>query len=512
MPSLWALPLALLPLTLGCSPDEISAEDDDAADGGDTGGGSEDGSNFEPVPVRGDLALTTVLVNQGVDVPIAVNGEWIGPADRNTYVVANRDTLVRGFWELPEGWVEREITARLELEYDDGTSEVLEDTKLIDRASFPGGYDRSFVFPLVAEDLPPGVKFHMSLWEAEPGYEDLPESTVVTEAPLGGLQQIGVQPEPAEIKVVFVPVAYTGGGCNTDTSTLTEEEEQKFIDYLHEQNPVKEVVWDFRRDTPIEWGTELTGLWELWEPLQQMRVADAAGPNVYYYALVNACANGIDGAGGIAPGTPPPTKDSAMLRVSTGLWLPNQKDYSYHTFVHELGHNQGLAHVFCAGGDAAGTDPGYPYDNGVIGVWGFGIRRFQFQSPTATFDYMTYCSPNWVSDWTWNKTYNQIRTLTSWDSEGGAPSQPEGELLMGVIGEDGVEKWWTVPGSLPTEHYSGEQWLSFDYGGEELELPAAVQTLDDGSAMIVAPVPKPGITAQAVTRVDHLGSVHAVEL
>ncbi len=503
----WA-PLLTLPLlTSACEIDPGTTENSSGTDSGDGDGDAQ----FEPIPARGDINLSLVVVNQGVDVPIAVEGEWVGPEARNTYVVGNRDTLLRGFWELPEDWVPRNIRAQLELRYPDGTTETFTDDKLIDGPSYPGDFDRAFMFPLIAEQFPPGVEYHLTLWELDKIGAEQRESTTVIESPIGGLAQIGIQPEPAELKVVLVPVQYNTGECNTNTAEITEEEEQLFRDYIHEQNPVQEVIWEFRRDAPIQWGTTLTSLSQLWEPLQQMRVTDAAPPNTYYYALVDACTNGIDGAGGIAPGLAPPTKEAAYMRVSSGLWL-NGNNYSYHTMVHELGHNQGRAHIFCAGGNAAGTDPSYPYDNGIISVWGFGIRLFRFHNPTGTFDYMTYCSPNWVSDWTWTKTFNQIRTLTGWDYEDAAPQPtPEGEVLIGLLMKDGTEHWWTTPGGREDAYFTGEQTISFDYGGETIEQPAAIDLLDDGSTMITAPVPRPNTTLQAASRyVD--GQVHPIDL
>jgi hypothetical protein len=509
-----SIPLFVLALALGC---ETGGSADDAANGDGDGDGTGDGDGdgdtgeWEPIPARGDINLSYVVVNQGVDVAIAVSGEWVGPADRNTYVVANRDTLLRGFWEIPEDWVARDIRAQLELRFSDGTTTTLNDIKTIDGPSFAGDINRSFFFGLLAEQFPPGVQYHLTLWETGPGYEDQRESTTVIESPIGGLAEIGVQSEPAELKVVLMPVAYNIGSCNTNTAEITEDQELLFLNYLHEQNPVHEVIWEFRRESPIQWNTELTSLAQLWEPLQELRISDGASPNAYYYALVDACTNGIDGAGGIAPGLAPPTKEAAYMRVSSGLWLDGN-DYSYHTMVHELGHNQGRAHVFCAGGMAAGVDPSYPYDNGIIGVWGFGIKLFQFHSPTAEYDYMTYCAPNWVSDWTWSKTFNQIRELTSWDYEGaGQDPVTEGEVLMGLLMNNGTERWWTTPGGREPEAWSGAQTIAFEYEGEIIHQPATIDVLDDGGTLVTAPVPRPRVKIDAATRyVD--GQAHAIDL
>ena len=512
-PSPWAwtlvLPLLAFPLT-GCPDDSTSADADEV-------GSDDEGEPWVAEPARGNIVLRDVVVNQGVDVAIAHDGVWVGPAERNTYVVADRDSLLRAYWEIPEDWEARPITARLDLTYPDGTEVSYEDTKMVETASFAGDLDRGWYFGLLADEFPPGLVFHISLWEGEEGHSDIPESSTVIEAPLDGPSQIGVQPEPAEIKVVMMPVVYSAPGCNTDTSTISAEVEQEFIDLIHERNPVKEVQWEYRRETPIQWNQQLNSLAELWAPLQEQRSIDGADPNVYYYALVNVCGGGIGDAAGIAPGLPPATKDAAFERVSAGVLIENGSDlgfddYSFHTFVHEVGHNQGRPHTFCAGGGAAGTDPTYPHENGVIGVWGFGIRQFKLFSPTGTFDYMSYCSPTWVSDWTWSKTYNQIRTLTSWDYEG-APAEPSqaGEVLIGLLMKDGSETWWTTEGARELDYYSGAQSVTFDYGDETLSVPAAVEILEDGSKMVVAPVPRPSEAVAGLARIE-AGVEHGIEL
>jgi hypothetical protein len=504
---LWAV------VAIGCG-DDVTV--DTSMDTTETGGdGDGDGEPWQPIPARGDIALTQVVVNQGVDVTIAVDGVWVGPADRNTFVVGGRDTLLRGFWTIPDDWVPREITAVLDLKYPDGTETSISDTKLIEGPSFAGDLARGFIFQLLAEQFPPGLEYHMTLWEAAPGAEDQRESTSIIESPIGGLQLIGAQSEPAEIKLVIMPVQYNdGGNCSTNTATeITPEQEQRFLDYMHEQYPVQSVTLDFRRDTPIQWNEPLTSLAQLWKPLQDQRTAESAAPNVYFYALVNACVGGIDGAGGIAAGIPPATKDVAYQRVASGLWITDS-EFGFQTVVHEVGHLHGRAHVFCAGGDAAGVDPSYPYEDGVIGVWGFGIRLFQLHSPTATRDFMTYCMPTWVSDWGWSKAFTRIRTLTAWDYEGApaSESEPKGEVLIGLLFKNGTEQWWTTPGANEAEHYSSGEVIEFDYGNAVIPSPTSVRLLEDGTTMITTMVPRPNVEFEAATRISTAGQIRAIEM
>jgi hypothetical protein len=173
--------------------------------------------------------------------------------------------------------------------------------------------------------------------------------------------------------------------------------------------------------------------------------------------------------------------------------------------VHELGHNHGRAHIFCANGDAAGTDPSYPYTDGVIGVWGFGIRLFKLHSPTASWEFMTYCSPTWVSDWGWSKAYNRIRTLTSWDYEGPTPDDgaTADEVLIGLLFKDGTEEWSTTRGAREPEFFSSGEAVSFDFGGGEVvDSPTNVQILDDGTTMITTMVPHHQTSFEHASRID----------
>ena len=66
-----------------------------------------------------------------------------------------------------------------------------------------------------------------------------------------------------------------------------------------------------------------------------------------------------------------------------------------HVIAHELGHNMNLRHAPCGG--PAGVDPDYPYVDGTTGAWGYDVLSGSLVSP-RNFDLMSYCSPDWISD------------------------------------------------------------------------------------------------------------------
>ena len=105
-----------------------------------------------------------------------------------------------------------------------------------------------------------------------------------------------------------------------------------------------------------------------------------------------------------------------------------------------------------AGVEAAGTDPSYPYEGGVIDKWGFGVRDFGLRHPQLNADYMSYCGQVWCSDWQWNATYQRILTLSKWPKSGAGRPADDGAkgpgVLIGAVDPDGKQMWWTGPGGL----------------------------------------------------------------
>ena len=67
------------------------------------------------------------------------------------------------------------------------------------------------------------------------------------------------------------------------------------------------------------------------------------------------------------------------------------------TLAHELGHNMGLKHAPCGG--TGGADEDYPYEGGILGVWGYDVPARRLVHPFLYKDVMGYCAPNWVSDY-----------------------------------------------------------------------------------------------------------------
>lgn len=462
---------------------------------------------FVPVPARGGIEIDYVEANQGVGVKIGADGGGVGGADRNTYLLQNRLMLVRAFWKpLPDDWIPRKIEGRL-IVTTPGVEEpkVLKNSPLIEGDSFVGDLKRSFYWGLKKEEVVPGLRYRVELWEVEPGAEDLPEPAVPAQLPVNGSNvQIGVENSDQVLKITFVPFNYNDGqGCNTKPDT-SEETIQLFKDQMYMMNPVDTL--DFTMHAAIDWNEPLSDFNELNQFMSGMRADENAEPERYYYGLVDVCGGGLGGAGGKAFGIPQGAQmQDAWQRVSSGLSIDDD-EWSSETFVHEVGHTQGRFHVFC-NGDEAGTDPNYPpeWAHGEIGDWGFGVVNYKLYHPTVHRDYMTYCHPVWASTYGWNKTYPNIKELSSWDNA--APPAPDpgdeiGSLLVGSIYPNGREDWITVPGGVRPEQLSAVHGVEFMLDGKPVHQPGAWLPQPDGDIVNLAvPLPARFHEVSAISRV-----------
>ncbi|NJK31210.1 MAG: hypothetical protein HC927_01675 [Deltaproteobacteria bacterium] len=503
----------------GCNPGDVTV-DDEAGESAeeDDDEGTDTGEEQEQIggPALG-IDIIEVEANQGTAVAIGKDGEWVGAEGRNAYMIRDRDTLIRVNHTVAEGWIPRELVGVLHIYGPDGV-ELEPRTRrfMVEADSDPRDLNSQFYFQVLGHEALPGTKYKLELFEGslEPETGSLAAGINVTPPEP---ELIGYETTPLEMKVMLVPIEYT----YPDPPTLVEFNEadlQLVEDDLLQTNPLQKVTLLIHE--PYTYSNHITNLGQLLSPMAVLRQNEAAEPNVYYHALVDVRSPSVNMVAGIAQ-LPGDSKNAASQRVAATVWFKANPDAlpggSSGTIVHEIGHNQGLSHIYCpnAATPAAGPDPSYPHEAGKIGVYGFGIRNFRLYTPTGAHDYMTYCGNAWVSDWTWNKTYQRIETLTSWDYEGaaGTSSAANEPLLVGTLYPDGSEEWWAMLGPLPTPEQRGEQRIvMLGEGGQTLDTQyAAVTTLSDGETlMLFAPLTVPFDELEGLARIDAFGDVREI--
>ena len=506
--------------------DEMAEGDEEDSDSGSEGVDTTTGEDPEGLPSMpaSGITITHVEANQGTEVRIAQDGAWVGGTERLAPLARERDTLIRVHYNVAPDFQARELECRLLLGFPDGSEKVYTQVKLVDGDSTPNVLSGTFFFGLVADlgDVAPDTTFKVEIHELAEGAGG-GEDMGLWESP-PQMEPIGIQPEPVELKVVLVP--YHHNYENIDRYTDTSDETLALItDYIYEHNPVSELIWELHDF--VEWDLPMDNLGSVLGPLAAMRDNELAFPNVYYHALFPVPGGGVAGVAGIAS-VPGPGKGEGDRRVSATA-LGNNPGGSRGTVVHEIGHNEGLQHVYCPFADAASPDPNYPFQNGVIGTWGFGILSFKLYAPDSHYDYMSYCGPSWVSRWSVRNTYERARILTGWEYESpgnggfdlslGPRGYEEQDLLYVSLNADGSEFWWTGHGTMPQNaDVYGDDYdhhLELRSEGQLVELlPAVVRyTNDRSTAWMIAELP-PSLAKlegiDEIARIDELQEAHLV--
>jgi hypothetical protein len=164
----------------------------------------------------------------------------------------------------------------------------------------------------------------------------------------------------------------------------------------------------------------------------------------------------------------------AAQRVGWGVFYGNTGTTA-ETFVHEIGHEQGRAHIAC-NGEEGGPDPSYPgHPDGDLLSYGSDVFGTQLKvHKPSDHDYMTYCSSTWVSAWGWAKVLPWIAEMSSWElgDKAAEIEASKQRLLVGTVRADGTEDWYVTEGWFPAHRASADSKVRLGgLGVGSLELP-----------------------------------------
>jgi hypothetical protein len=134
-------------------------------------------------------------------------------------------------------------------------------------------------------------------------------------------------------------------------------------------------------------------------------------------------------------GTP---RVSAGLDVAPSLGLP--PDITSDTAAHEIGHNLGRYHAPCIPppsplSSLSNIDPNYPDSTASIVQFGLDVSKGTVLNPSTAKDVMSYCEPQWISDYTYKALYEALGGTTT----AATSAAPQASLFIrGGIGSDGT--------------------------------------------------------------------------
>lgn len=114
---------------------------------------------------------------------------------------------------------------------------------------------------------------------------------------------------------------------------------------------------------------------------QTQLIATMEGGDGYYMGLISGQFQGASGIANLGRRTAYSIVDANVM-------------------AHEFGHNLSLQHAPC--GRPLGLEPVYPNANASTGGWGYDFGEQRLVSPEEYVDLMSYCSPYWVSDFSFD--------------------------------------------------------------------------------------------------------------
>lgn len=390
--------------------DDMSSDAGSAVSSGD-GGSGKDGSSgtrppTPPTHLLSGLSVDEVAIFQAVKISVVKAG---AKATSSIPIVAGRDGLVRLYVKPGAGWTAKAVTAVLSLTAADGTAfPQVTSTKTISAASTDAAPDSTFNFIVPGSSLPVGVKFGVALTDSSAGETAAGKSSTARFPADGSLAVLGTKNSGAQLKVKIVPVQYQADGSNrlpiVDAAQLEAYRQEMLAIY-----PAAKVEITVR--APFPWASGINaggaGFGGILQAMVDLRASDNAADDVYYFGAFapassfnNYCQGGcVTGLSGVND-----VPDDPTGRASVGVGFGD--DSSALTMAHEVGHAHGRSHAPCGG--ASGPDPQFPYAAGGIGAWGYNIVTKALIDPAQGKDLMGYCSPEWISDYTYAALFDRI--------------------------------------------------------------------------------------------------------
>ena len=410
--------------------------------------GDIDDTDYASHPLATGAKIDRISWYQGVERRLLRNDGEPGRGIAPPPPIANRDAMLRVFVspEDRDSFLARMLAVVVELRQ--GEEAVVATERQVIWGSWrEANLGSTAVFPIPADLVTPDLEITVSVREVNPWPASLEAPDVDDLLWTSGdleVVQTGV------IELHLLPYAYTADGSGR-VPDMSEAGLAAIRDRVLGAYPVErvELVVEETRD----WGNPISsssGLSALLSDVAARRAEAEPSPGAYFYGLVDPARDfGTFCGGGCTTGlsSVPETADAAWLRTSVGVGFP---EAGPDTLIHEVGHAHGRSHAPCGG--PAGVDPAYPYASGTIGTWGYDVVTQKLLDPTTFVDMMSYCSPTWVSDYTFAALRQRVSSVAGLRS-----AATEAPWQLALVSGDGalemVQQVWApvVPGGEPVE-------------------------------------------------------------
>jgi len=404
-----------------------------SGDGTDNGGDSAPVDTAPPLETAKNLTIGEIALFQGPKAELMKDG---AATTHLAPVIVYRPGVVRVYLQPGDAWTPRDVTGRLTL-HTDGGDVVLTDTKTIIAGSTESRMDSTLDF-----NVPPGAidgdtTYDVTLLTA-PGQPDGPADGATYPA-TGTPDALNAVWVGGTFHLVLVPYTYEGRTPDTSDPSL-----QIWHDAILRDWPI--VDTDVHFHDPVPWTQSISAFGGGWSQILQytvmLRQKEGAADDVFYYGIFTPassfsvfCAGGC--VGGLA-GLPTGGGVNPYTQAAVGLGWTDE--FELGTMAQELAHTVGRLHAPCGNG-VQNVDPKFPYKSGNVGVWGWDIIQQQLVEP-ATADFMSYCSPVFVSDYTFGGIAGQLQKIAA--KAGNVHYAASTNYRLIDVAPDGSARWGEV--------------------------------------------------------------------
>jgi hypothetical protein len=353
------------------------------------------------------VSIEGLALFQGVRVELATGGAV--SSARNAPVVASRNAIVRAY--LTATTYPRSVQGELEVRDGARVVGVHTATVTLSAASSDANASSVLAFDVPASELTPTSSIAVRL--VDPAGES-PGGTHPARLPRdGSALPLQAQDDARGLHLVLVPFRWDSDGSQRlpDVSEAWQARVRALLTSLY---PIVDLQIDVHAPVPwrggLTWGGSVD-FGAINSELIDLRAADGASPRAYYYGVVAPAATFSAYCGRSCVTGQSYVADSpgdASFRVGSGAAFGTEN--SAGTLAHEIGHQYGRYHAPCS---TSGADRDYPYRGGDIGVWGLDQRTRTFLAPGETTDFMGYCDPQWISDYTWSAIFDRTLAVSA---------------------------------------------------------------------------------------------------
>ena len=322
---------------------------------------------------------------------------------------------------------------------------------------------------------------------------------------------VSVEFQPiSPLKIVLVPVQYT----HEPTGQLySPSGADPITDWIMRVYPLSDIDADLHAPLAFTGNLQRSSDWlAVLNAVSDLKASEGLHDSTVYFGLI-ATENALGGwfNGGIAG------LGWVGFRASVGLLLPASwgADRTGQVAAHEIGHNFGQSHAPC--GNPGSIDTAFPYPNGSIGQYGLDVVALKTYSPEESNDLMSYCHPQWISDYTYQALFRDQRDHGAFTYELPSPKLSV-RVHFDASGTATIQPVYrmTTNHTPPTDSPEYELELAGPEGDVILRHPIAIRqavaddaTINAGFALIPAP---DSIEPGSSLRLKRLGIVIAQQV